>query len=472
MEIWDVVMKSGDASVIGRAKDIMASALMMTISFVGIFIVGSSLFKNCIHAVYAANTKFWDKVHAVKGQDNIFTSEWGKQRIGSNEQNANFIARGHGWLESVLLNLFPDVKSYTEFEDGSRVEDPKSYFTRAIPAMLIYCFIGVFVFYGYPGKIMQKVSIIGAQVIDMGLMNFNPVQWVESVSKNLTKPAFATDGALDYLSQCQNKMANIVYTEYVGTLTDMTKEKRINVGLQIETWVIENCDKIDFKYFNDDAYDMALEARTYDSLNVNFMGQEVGAEDKVTGVFRQVFTIPYNNDRFDHGSAMNVENKLLAYVVQFTPKASKEETTVSWDNCGLDATFTVSGNSASCNAPVKELHVATSAYGYIAGSTSMVNIYLIDEKLVIQSSNTLTGSETIERIQGVSFNSAAGGRYNIKTIKMAGGETIPTFKNEDGTVEWTTGQEPVEVKKNAETAAESNENTEVTPVPAGSGVIE
>ena len=55
---------------------------------------------------------------------------------------------------------------------------------------------------------------------------------------------------------------------------------------------------------------------------------------------------------------------------------------------------------------------------------------------------------------------------------MAGGETIPTFKNEDGTVEWTTGQEPVEVKKNAETAAESNENTEVTPVPAGSGVIE
>lgn len=113
------------------------------ISIIGFGIVVSSIVKNSAAGLYCANPHFWDKVATAKtrkieeGMKSAFTKEWSGNRI---------MAVG-GSIETVLLSLFPNVKSYTDFSGGQAL-DPKGYFMKAIPAMVVVVFMGVLIFYG------------------------------------------------------------------------------------------------------------------------------------------------------------------------------------------------------------------------------------------------------------------------------------------------------------------------------------
>lgn len=230
----------------------IGSAIAVTvISVVGFLIVVSSILKNSCAGLYCANQKFWDKVAVAKTRkiEQSFKDGIGKDGKG------NQITAVLGSAETVLLALLPNIKSYTEF-DGQNL-DPKGYFMKAIPAMVVVVFVGVMIFFGYPTKIAAKFAEVGTNGLDKVLDNFSPSAIVDKFTTQLASAEFPTDGAVDYASKAINTIDNKVFTELVGHVSDMTKDRKKSIGTDIEKFVRKGAGDY-AQYLNEDLYSMTV----------------------------------------------------------------------------------------------------------------------------------------------------------------------------------------------------------------------
>lgn len=438
-DLFNVEWTTGNLSMpvvetIAKYLGIFAAAV---ISIVGFGIVWATILKNAMHGLYAVAPKFWDRVDEVKKAG---LRDAGNKISGGNNEVMKLL----GSVTGVLLSLLPNVKAMTDF-DGE-VLDAKAYFMKAIPLMCVNIFVGVFIFFGYPSQVAQKCSEFGTGLFDVVLTNVDPSAWVQSLPDKLAVLKFSTDGSMNEVDKHINKIAKKVTNAYIGAVDDMTKEKRLDVALQLEAWVSSNINDC-AEYCNSDKYNMSVTAAVY----------KTGGEPDISRVHNQVndgiatFAYVSQVQEYDSGTAMDVSNWYIRYDLKFTPKASKG------DSSSADVTMSVANDLFQTSAKAIEIQYADSApsgYGFslldAANGVAItsdnkeikVTIKLNDTKLVIAPKNgkdDLSSVTGIQSVQGVSYR--YGNSKNKVTAISRGGSGI-TFKTKDGQ-SWSFGDDPV-----------------------------
>lgn len=404
------------------------------ISFIGLAIVVSTIAKNAIAALYATNTKLWDKVYEVK-TSKLITD---KGSVGG-----NVISVGMGTISSLFLSFLPNVKAYTDFENGQSI-DPKAYFMKSVPVAVFCIFIGFFVAYGYPTKISEKLSVVGSDVIDTVLINVDPASWLDYVFTNAVKPEFTTDKTTDDYYNGVNKITKLVYTKYVGALNDMKKEMRKKIGLELETWVLD--ETAAYKdYFNTKRYIMASEAVVINGEQPDISRiHDTSGED---GVYQIAFTSRV--DRWASGTTKNTEKMYIVFYVTFTPIATTDITAVCSNKISMPTSGWVSdgkGYSYTVNSTggAKLVMKTSGATGSL--SNSSINISVVDNTLKITSQFStqiqFEANDTISNIQGL-YYSVGGTNHPIKSITRSEGTTITFTAEDDSSLIWYFGEDPV-----------------------------
>jgi hypothetical protein len=328
--LFNVEWTTGDlnikaVSVVAKYLGIVAAAV---ISIVGFGIVWAAILKNAMSGLYAVAPKFWDRVDEVKKAGIRNGEAAGKIAQGNNE-----VMKLLGSITGFLLSICPNVKAMTDFD--TEMLDAKAYFMRSIPLMCLSIFIGVFIFFGYPSQVAEKVSEFGTGIFDVVLTNIDPHEWVESLPDKLAVLKFSTDGSMNEFDKCVNKVARKAATTYVGTV-EMTKEKRLDAALAIESWVITQMQECS-EYCDSDKYDMSVTATIYKTANypdvstVNGQVQDGNAQFAWVVGCTDVFTPNTANDEEVAGWTMRVD-------VRFTGKASSGETS------NADVTMSVPSN--------------------------------------------------------------------------------------------------------------------------------
>lgn len=436
-------LNMGDLSTIGSLKNFMTSFAVIVISFVGLGIVVSSIFKNSVHGLYASNTKFWDKVYEAKTMKI-------KERAGDGNRIGSVLKGG----TSIILSVFPNVKAYTDFEesDGRGTLTPKAYFFKAIPMMVIVVFIGMFIFFGYPTKTAQKLGTAGLQMFDVVLNNVDPGAWVDMAFKSFANPDFATEDATNDFDRAIYKISKATWNKYVGRLSDMTKERRIAVGASIENWVT-SCMSSYVEYTNSKKYTMTVDARIYEQGAPSTV--HVHEKTDENGTYSLMFY--HEMASWKPGVPLADEvlsNMYIAFVVQFTPKANsevKETDSLEMKTASVltgDSKYTINIVAGSDEGKL----VVKGAYGKaeVNGKTISINIEYSDDKLTLigyTGKENLSGVTAITKVSGITYV-VDGQSYTVKTIKPDGGQTQNTIFNFEGSPEtWNLGEAVIEPTK-------------------------
>lgn len=199
------------------------------ISIVGFGIVIFSILKNALSGLYVVNPSFWDKVDQVKTQ--------AVQGVGSTVQQytgGNAFSQKLGGIVVFLLNLIPNVRALTDFDDGAPV-DKKQYFTKSLILLVAQVFIGMMIFFGYPSKIANWIGSGGTYVMAAVINNVDPVEVVNKVSDSFVTYSLSTDGSQDALEQNVNSMT-LDMVRAIGTrYSDMSKNNVQDIALLIES---------------------------------------------------------------------------------------------------------------------------------------------------------------------------------------------------------------------------------------------
>ncbi|MCI9050715.1 MAG: hypothetical protein HFI05_02135 [Lachnospiraceae bacterium] len=428
----------GDLSTIGFIKKWLGVVAVLFISIIGFGIVIATIIRNAINGLYAVNPKFWDRVDDVK-----------RSAFNTKNEGGNNISKTTGTIIQFVLNLCPNIKMLTDFQDGNNL-DAKAYFMRAIPMAVIQIFIGVFIFYGYPSKVADKFAEFGTGVLDVVLYNVDPTAWVNKIPTEFVSVKLSTDGAKDDISKAINKIAKQAWNAYVGELSDMTKEKRLEIGKSIENWVISNTEPDLSSYCNTDRYELSVTATIYN--------QEPDIERyhgvEVDGIYTFAYYTPL--DTWSHGSTKNTTNKYLYYYLEFKPKASKGDTTsveckmttrggTAWEASEHSITITADseGNSISSFNGLNEI----TGYAMMNdGAKVKIRITKTNNTLTITPtplSANIKDAQSIVSISGLYYQMASNKHKITEIVKGAGNETSFTPINSDGGIlNWNWGEAP------------------------------
>lgn len=446
-ELFNLEWTSGSMMRIEPIAVVIGTLVSWIISIVGFGIVVAPLAKNAVHGLYAAFPKFWDKVYEVKRSQLEFG---GKGFVTANNgimtaAGSNQVSKVIGTVSSVLLSLCPNIKAMTDFED--ELLDAKAYFLRAIPMMCVTMFIGVFIWFGYPARVADKVGTFGRKAFDVVLDNVDPTAWVEAIPGELAIYSFATSSASDDVSEYEYKIAKSVVTTFLGSVTDTPKENRQAVASELENWVIDCCESGSYPfvdYCNSNAYKMSVDSRVSRSGAPN--------TDRIQGVVTDgVATFSFVKpcaEVTSSGTAMDVSNWFLQFNLTFTPIAQVNESS----KYEVSATVSASSWSETDNGSTWTIQFSgdsTTGYGIQTGSTSRGYVDISGEEVAVvitASGNKLTVKATggkslagvtksIRSIQNLYYK-YDGTAHNIRSITIGDGVK---FSSGDVSWDWGTG---------------------------------
>lgn len=445
----------GDLSTIGFAKKWLGMIAVLFISIIGFGIVIATIMRNAINGLYAVNPKFWDRVDDVK-----------RSAFNTKNSGGNNISKATGTVIQFLLNLCPNIKMLTDFQDGNNL-DAKAYFMRMIPMAVVQTFVGVFIYYGYPSKVADKFAEFGTGVMNVMLYNVDPTAWVNKIPTEFASLKLSTDGAKDDVSQAINKITRRAWNAYIGELSDMKSERRVEVGKSIENWVISNTEPDLSSYCNTDKYELSVTASIYN--------QEPDIERyhgvEVDGIYTFAYYTPV--DTWEHGSALETTNKYLYYYLEFKPKASRGNTTsvdcimttkggTAWEASDHSITITVSEEASAINnfAGLNEI----TGYAMMRdGSKVKVRITKTNDTLTITPnplSANIKEAQSIVSIGGLYYQYGSNKHKITEIQRGSGNQTSFIPINADGGIKgWNWGESPT---KNIESSPNSNVETETT----------
>ena len=225
--LFDPKWTEGNLYKIQGIVNVLASVSVWVLSVVGFGIVIFSILKNAMSGLYVVNPTFWDKVSDIKNQAVANTSGVINDAANKVTGNGSYMAQKLGGLFTFLLNLIPNVRALTDFDDGAPV-DKKQYFMRSLPLLVFQIFIGMFIFFGYPSKIADWIGEGARYAMDACLNNIDPVETIQGISDSITVYNLATDGSPLAFDKTVNKatveMLKTVQTKYRDMKKDPTQE--------------------------------------------------------------------------------------------------------------------------------------------------------------------------------------------------------------------------------------------------------
>lgn len=453
-DLFDMGYLSGSIEAIAPVANVIGTICMWIISLVGFAIVMSSIAKNSMHGLYAANTKLWDRVYEVKmasirssgGLKGILDSEAaGKMTGGSNNDITKFM----GSITALGMSLLPNVKAMTDFEDS--LMDAKSYFMKAIPMMCVAIFIGVFIWLGYPASVAEKFSEFATATVDMVLINVDPAGWVESIPGELSILSFSTDGAKDDMSVFENKIAKEAAKTTVGAFSssNITAEARRATALSVETWVMQFVSDSCAEYCDSEKYKMSVSASVYKDGPPPDSKVQNGVANN-DGIVAFVFSKAVGD--FPTGTNIDISKWYLRVYLEFKPvamkntKAAKTVTlnTSGWvanDNNRNELSIKVSDEQGSASFEKRSVMRGTVYVGEDSKKVT-VEIQVINEttiKLKAPTDVDISGIDTVTEVQGLSYV-YGNNKHKIKTISKSADGT--SFVPDDGSSSWGWGSGP------------------------------
>lgn len=461
----------GSSGIIVTLTHYIGIIAVFVISIVGFGIVMSSIMKNAMAGLYCTNKKLWDRVDDIKNNrgDSVIVKARGAL-------NGKAITKPVGMLISGLCSILPNVKAMTDFDEDDTL-DAKAYFMRSIPLMILQIFIGVFIFYGYPSKLAAYAADFGTGVFDVVLTNVDPTSWVEAIPSSFANYTLVTDGATDDESVAVNKVSYAVIKKYVSKYSDITKSKRVEVALDIESWVMAEMtstqELVGNHYLDSSAYEMSVECLIpnvpQDLSKVNspdangvYNRPKVGSTGIVT------YSFVCDADTFDSGTTKDNSNDFVRVNLVFTPIAQKVDSSNIKSSIYVPASSKTESNNKviitlNATAEVNGWKVRTSgksAVGTaIVGTKSVkVNLTVVGGIVTVEpssSSDSITGLSQINDISGLKYAYGTTISHSITDIVIDGGTTVVTFKPmlSDLFNSWTYGETPK--KKDSEASTET-----------------
>lgn len=313
---------TGSLSAIAPIVQVVGFICMSLISIGGFFMVVLPLMRNVVNGIVCVAPNLCEKIHTAH-----------MQKLGidqfKNNAGGNQIVMVMGSITTIIFSCFPDFIAMSDFEDGIR--DPKSYMIRGIPIMCVSMFIGVFIFYGYPAKIGEKVADASTSVIDMLLNNVDPKAWIEKIPTNLARPDLSTDKATDNLGKNTNTVAKSIYSAFTSKYSAMSKDNRIELSHAIEGWVNNTLSQIS-EYSDSAKYKLSVETRIM-SYNPQLNDKAVWptpAHDTKDNIFIFQVKAPVS-DTFDVGVPGGTVGDYFMINLKFFELADKEPESATVD---------------------------------------------------------------------------------------------------------------------------------------------
>lgn len=256
------------------------------------FIISAALLKNACAGAYCSNHKFWDKVAeaheksealSIAGIKDYFT---GKQ----------FMQTTGGGLRDALLCLVPNIKAFTDFDDADI--EPKQYFMKAIPQMLVCVIIGVFIYNGYYRDSAATVGSFGSELCNRLFASVDPASFVDKLTETTKTPdnIFAGDPTLQ--GKDAYKISSEIYKVILSNSKGLTEEDaKESVMRDSEAWaysLVTNSGMTSVFYNEDRQFDF-----TVSNLKVTVINQPPAG---YSGEFSHPTVMKLNEDVGDEWS--------------------------------------------------------------------------------------------------------------------------------------------------------------------------
>ena len=209
---------SGAMSSITKVTDLVDKWFIVIISVVAFFIISAAMLKNVCAGAYVANPKFWDIVHESH-------QKVGQQSLSGIKSSGIGLITNSSFssIRDILLVIVPDLKAFTDFEDASSENiDPKAYFAKSIPQMLICVIIGIFIYNGYYRDTASKVGAFGAESFERFIGEADPVALADRLYNTTGKPKTKYDMDKSNSGRLGKAIADKTYSLYVSTYHDLT----------------------------------------------------------------------------------------------------------------------------------------------------------------------------------------------------------------------------------------------------------
>lgn len=380
----------------------------VVITATAFFIISSAMLKNVCAGAYCANPKFWDKVdEAHKQKEGVAFMSY---ITGMKDTMQNLSAGG---IRDAILSIVPNMKAWTDFDDATI--EPKAYFTKAIPQMLLCIIIGVFIYNGYYRDTASTVGSFGSEICNRVFSSVDAGSFVDKLSQTTGTPdnIFSSDQSI--AGQIEYKFSSELYKVYLSAAKGENSST-------FKTSLMRDCEDAAQKMFNanlsssgGDAalgaqYNIDSENRTYD---YTISGLKITATPYSEAIANQTFTIDSNEDNSELyvkgvGAAPATISSYLTdatenayYYFTFTLKGSKSQGTTSgassitasagsWNGAAssaINVTYTVNnwstssdGKTSLCNDDMFTVIVTeTELMNHINGEAESGTTYTFEE---------------------------------------------------------------------------------------------
>ena len=204
---------------------------IMVITLTAFFIIASAMLKNVSAGAYCANHKFWDRVAEAHERADALNLAGIKDYFTGKQ----FMQTTRGGLKDMILSHIPSVKAWTDFDDADI--EPKAYFAKAIPQMLVCIIIGVFIYNGYYRDTASMVGSFGSEILNRVFASVDPVSFVDKLTETTKKPdnIFKNDQTLQ--GQDAYAISEQIYKVILSNSKGLTSEEAKEAVMRdSETW--------------------------------------------------------------------------------------------------------------------------------------------------------------------------------------------------------------------------------------------
>ena len=228
-DIMDNDRFKGAISSISWLTDITDKYFAMAITLVAFFIISASLLKNACAGAYCANPKFWNKVHQAHQKSDAYTLNSLKNFFGQR----GYMEVSPSSIMDFILGILPDLQSFTDFENED--VDPKQYFMRSIPQMIMCVIIGVFIYNGYYRDTASVVGSFGAETFERVMASADPVGLADRLYNSTGTPKVASDYDNSPSGKLTNDITHATYKAVMSQYTDIN-------GKNAKSALINSCE--------------------------------------------------------------------------------------------------------------------------------------------------------------------------------------------------------------------------------------
>ncbi len=267
----------------------------MVITATAFFIISSALLKNVCAGAYCANHKFWDKVAEAHEKSDALSLASVQQFFTGRQ----FMQMSKGGIRDALLNLVPNIKALTDFDDADI--EPKQYFMKAIPQMLLCVIIGVFIYNGYYRDTAATVGQFGSEICERIFSSVDPTAFVDKLSQTTGTPENIYEKDITNQGKDIYAISSQIYKTYLSNSKTLTsKEAKASLMRDAESIAYDQiCAKKEFAdlfYSDSRAYDFSVtnlsvvpcpqsSAKNIGSLHIVTADKETNSKYSVAGYF-------------------------------------------------------------------------------------------------------------------------------------------------------------------------------------------